>query len=304
MRIVFMGTPDFAVPALKILLDHGHEVVGVITATDKYGGRGGKQLIESAVKRFATSAGLPVLQPKNLKAPAFLDQLRAWRADLQIVVAFRMLPVVVWDMPPLGTVNLHGSVLPKYRGAAPINWAIINGEKETGVSTFFLQHAIDTGDLLFVEKVPIQPNDTAGTVHDKLMMTGATLILKTVNAIASGDYQTTPQDASLVSKAPKIFHDTCAINWDQPTQYVYNFIRGLSPYPAAWTELEGKNLKIYEARPEVIEHDDRPGRMLTDQKTYLKFTTRDGLIDIQVLKLAGKRRMSVVDFLNGYKFSA
>jgi len=299
-----MGTPDFAVSSLKALLDHGHEVVGVVTATDKYGGRGGKQLIESAVKKFAKSANLPILQPKNLKAPEFIDQLGALKADLQVVVAFRMLPVVVWDMPPKGTVNLHGSVLPKYRGAAPINWAIINGEKETGVSTFFLQHAIDTGDLLFIEKTPILPHDTAGTMHDKLMDIGAALIVKTVTAIAKDDYTTTPQDQSLVSKAPKIFHDTCAIDWDQPTQQVYNFIRGLSPYPAAWTLLEEKNLKVYEARPEFIEHDDLPGRLLTDHKTYLKFTTKDGIIDIKELKLAGKRRMKVTDFLNGYKFSA
>jgi len=299
-----MGTPDFAVASLKALLDHGHEVVGVITATDKLGGRGGKQVMESAVKKFAKSANLTILQPKNLKASEFLDQLRALQADLQVVVAFRMLPVVVWDMPPKGTINLHGSILPKYRGAAPINWAVINGEPETGVSTFFLQHAIDTGDLLFIEKIPILPHDTAGTVHDKLMEVGAKLIVKTVNAIAEDNYTSTPQDHSLVSKAPKIFHDTCAIDWNQPTQQVYNFIRGLSPYPAAWTLLEEKNLKIYEARPEHIEHDDRPGRMLTDQKTYLKFTTQDGIIDILELKLAGKRRMKVGDFLNGFKFSA
>lgn len=298
-----MGTPDFAVPSLEILLDNGYDVVGVITATDKYGGRGGKQLIESAVKKFAVSKGLKVLQPKNLKAPEFVEELRSLQADLQIVVAFRMLPVVVWDMPPLGTINLHGSILPKYRGAAPINWAIINGDTETGVSTFFLKHEIDTGDLLFVDKIPILETDTAGTVHDKLMEVGANLILKTVNAVNAGDYQPTPQDPSLVSKAPKIFSETCEVNWNQPTKKVYDFIRGLSPYPTAWTTFDDKNLKIYQTKYELIDHDYRSGEVLTDQKNYLKFTTQDGIIDILELKLAGKRKMTVRDFLNGYKFS-
>ncbi len=301
MKIVFMGTPYFAVPCLKILLENGYDVVGVITATDKMGGRGGKQLIESAVKRYAREQHLTILQPKNLKNPDFLAELAALKADLQIVVAFRMLPVAVWDMPPLGTVNLHGSILPKYRGAAPINWAIINGDKETGASTFFLKHEIDTGDLLFVDKIPILPDDTAGTVHDKLMELGAKLILKTVNAIAAGEYTPTPQDPALVSKAPKIFTETCEIDWNQSTEKVYNFIRGLSPYPAAWTSFQEKNLKIYDARPELIEHDYHPGTVLSDYKKYLKFTTKDGIIDVRELKMAGKRKMKVTDFLNGIK---
>ena len=211
-----MGTPDFAVPSLDILVQNGLNVVAVITSTDKYGGRGGKKLIESAIKKYAVSKEIPVLQPKNLKNPEFLEELASYKADLQLVVAFRMLPVVVWDMPKLGTYNLHGSLLPRYRGAAPINWAVINGDKYTGVTTFKLKHAIDTGDLMYQEKVQITEDDNAGSVHDKMMIVGANLVLKTVKSIISADYQTFPQDESQVSKAPKIFHETCEIDYNKP----------------------------------------------------------------------------------------
>jgi len=220
MKIIFMGTPEFAVPSLDILVKNGYDVVAVITSTDKYGGRGGKKLIESAVKKYAVSQNIPVLQPKNLKSLEFIEELKSYEADLQLVVAFRMLPVVVWDMPKLGTYNLHGSLLPRYRGAAPINWAVINGDKYTGVTTFKLKHAIDTGDLMHQEKIAITEDDTAGSVHDKMMDLGANLILKTVKSIESGDYETFPQDESQVSKAPKIFHDTCEIDFSKTADLV------------------------------------------------------------------------------------
>ncbi|MEL6867522.1 MAG: methionyl-tRNA formyltransferase, partial [Bacteroidota bacterium] len=223
MRIVFMGTPDFAVPSLKILVENGFNVVGVITATDKLGGRGKKKVIESAVKRYAVAQNIPVLQPKNLKAPEFVEELRALKADLQVVVAFRMLPVVVWDMPPIGTINLHGSLLPKYRGAAPINWAVIKGEQETGVTTFFLKHAIDTGDILLQERMPIGESETAGEVHDRMMHLGAEVVLKSVKAIENGDYQLMAQDDAKVTKAPKIFRETCQVQFDQNTKIVNYF---------------------------------------------------------------------------------
>lgn len=302
MRIVFMGTPEFAVPSLNILLENNYDVVGVITATDKYGGRGNKKLIESAVKKFAVEKGLRILQPKNLKAPEFVEELKSLKADLQIVVAFRMLPVVVWDMPPIGTFNLHGSLLPKYRGAAPINWAIINGEAETGVTTFFLKHEIDTGDLLFQEKLPIEENDTAGDVHDKMMELGAEVVLKTVQAIESGAYQSTPQDESLVCKAPKIFHETCEINFDQKTATVHNFIRGLSPYPAAWTLYDNKQFKILKTSKEIAKHGFSPGQFISDNKKFLKIATQDGYVHVHQLQMQGKRRMETRDFLNGFKF--
>ncbi len=304
MRIVFMGTPEFAVPSLKILLHKGYQVVAVITATDKWGGRGKKQLIESAVKQFAKSREIPVLQPKNLKAPDFLAKLADYRADLQVVVAFRMLPVAVWDMPSIGTINLHGSLLPKYRGAAPINWAIINGETETGVTTFFLRHEIDTGDMLLQEKMYIGPDETAGDVHDRMMVLGAATVLKSVQLIESGDYRLLPQADKLATKAPKIFHADCHINFDQPAPVVYNFIRGLSPYPAAWTRIDGQEVKIIRCSADYDQHTYEPGTLLSDQKKYLKIATRDGFIEIHDLKMAGKRRMRVPDLLNGYKIEA
>jgi methionyl-tRNA formyltransferase len=318
MRIIFMGTPEFAVPSLEILLENGCEVVAVVTATDKLGGRGGKQLLESAVKKFAVSKGLPVLQPSNLKSPEFIEELRSYRADLQVVVAFRMLPVVVWDMPSIGTFNLHGSLLPKYRGAAPINWAVINGEKETGATTFFIRHEIDTGDILFQEKMPVGENETAGSVHDRMMQLGAGLVLKTVQAIEKGDYQLQKQDEALASKAPKIFHETCEINFQQSAEAVHNFVRGLSPYPGAWAlwkmpvATEGQSLqlreegigevvKIFQTEKEITPHQHAPGTMLTDGKKVLKIAATNGFVHVLELQAPGRKRMDVVSFLNGLK---
>lgn len=303
IRIVFMGTPDFAVPSLKVLLDHGYDVVGVITATDKYGGRGNKQLLESAVKKFAREQSLTILQPKNLKDPDFVTELKALGANLQVVVAFRMLPEVVWAYPEYGTFNLHGSLLPKYRGAAPINWAVINGEQETGVTTFFLQHAIDTGDILLQKSMPIDPDDTAGEVHDRMMMLGADTVLKTVQMIEKGEINTQKQNDSLASKAPKIFTETCEINFNQSTVQVYNFIRGLSPYPAAWTTLDGLKLKITKATPEHTATNEDPGAFSSDNKNWIKVATADGYIQLLELQLQGRKRMDVKSFLNGYNFS-
>ncbi|MEM1320629.1 MAG: methionyl-tRNA formyltransferase [Bacteroidota bacterium] len=302
LKIVFMGTPDFAVPSLEILHRNGYDIVGVITATDKRGGRGKKKLMESAVKQYAVANGLRVLQPRNLKAPEFVEELRSLQADLQVVVAFRMLPVVVWDMPPLGTINLHGSLLPKYRGAAPIHWAVIKGEKETGVTSFFLKHKIDTGDLLFSDRLLIDEEDTTGDVHDRMMHLGAGVVLKSVNAIAEGDYTLQPQEDSEATKAPKLFHEDCEIDFARPTEEVYNLIRGLSPFPTAWMTLDGEELKIYKAGKVVADHEFLPGSIHTDHKTYLSFATNDGFINVLDLKLQGRRRMDIKDFLNGYKF--
>ncbi|MEM9919020.1 MAG: methionyl-tRNA formyltransferase [Bacteroidota bacterium] len=304
MRIVFMGTPDFAVPSLEMLVENGYDVVGVITATDKLGGRGGKKLIESAVKKFAQEKGIPVLQPKNLKNPDFQSELRALQADLQVVVAFRMLPVAVWDMPPIGTFNLHGSLLPAYRGAAPINWAVINGEKETGVTTFFLKHEIDTGDVLFQESMPIHESDTAGDVHDRMMVLGAQVVLKTVQAIEKGDYTLQPQDDSKVSKAPKIYRETCQIDFDKDCEEVYNFVRGMSPFPTAWTQIDGEELKVYAAEMERSEHELPPGTLQTDNKRYLKIATQGGFLVLKQVKLQGRKKMDVSSFLNGYKIQS
>ena len=302
MRIVFMGTPAFAVPSLEILLENGYDIVGVITATDKMGGRGNKKLLESDVKKYAVAKGLKVLQPKSLKNPEFVAELQALQADLQIVVAFRMLPKVVWGMPPLGTFNLHGSLLPKYRGAAPINWAVINGDKETGVTTFFLKQKVDTGNLLFQSSLPIGENDLVGEIHDKMMKVGAELLLKTVKAIETGDYEAQAQDESLVSHAPKIFHDTCQVNFNQPTEKVHNFVRGLSPYPTAWTILNDKKLKLFRTLKEVIEHNHEAGSFHSDNKNFIKIATADGYIQVLELQLQGRKRMKVKDFLNGFKF--
>jgi len=302
MNIVFMGTPDFAVPSLDILHKNGFNIVGVVTSTDKYGGRGMKKLIESPVKRYAVEHGLKVLQPKNLKAAEFVDKLRELKADLQIVVAFRMLPEVVWDMPALGTYNLHSSLLPKFRGAAPINWAIIRGEKETGVTSFKIQHKIDVGDVLLQEKIEIGKDETAGELHDRLMTLGAEVVLKTVKAIKMGDVELKPQDSGKASSAPKIFHDDCKIDWDKSTEEVHNFIRGLSPYPGAWTTIDDKIFKIFKGTKEEINHKKDPGSIITDNKKYLKITTKDGAINIMDVKMQGKKRMDIKSFLNGYKF--
>jgi methionyl-tRNA formyltransferase len=297
-----MGTPDFAVPSLQILVQNGYKVVGVVTATDKYGGRGKKQLLESPVKKYAVEQGIPVLQPKNLKSPEFQEELRALNANLQVVVAFRMLPEAVWDMPEHGTFNLHGSLLPRYRGAAPINWAVINGDTETGVTTFFIRHEIDTGDVLFQEKMPIGPNETAGEVHDRMMLLGAETVLKTVKAIASGDYHLQKQDDALATKAPKLFRETCEIDFDQPVEKVHNFVRGLSPYPAAWTTLDGKQLKVLRAHYEKADTDAQPGTFISDNKSWIKVAAADGWLVVTELQLQGRKRMKTSDFLNGFSF--
>jgi methionyl-tRNA formyltransferase len=303
MKIVFMGTPDFAVESLKALVDSGScEVVAVITAPDKPSGRG-LVMNETPVKKYAISKGIPVLQPEKLKNHQFLEELRSYKADLQIVVAFRMLPEVVWNMPRLGTFNLHGSLLPQYRGAAPINWAVINGETETGVTTFFLQQEIDTGNVIFAEKTPILIDDNAGTIHDKLMMIGASLVVKTVESIKSGNYPQIPQDMSLELKsAPKIFKETCQINWNLSAENIHNFVRGLSPYPASWTILNDKTCKIYKTEIGEIANDSAEiGSFKTDGKTYLDFRSADNWIKIKELQLEGKKRMGIEEFLRGFR---
>ncbi|MEM1120635.1 MAG: methionyl-tRNA formyltransferase [Bacteroidota bacterium] len=301
LKIIFMGTPDFAVPSLKILVENGYDVVGVITSTDKLGGRGKKKVLQSAVKKYAVEQGLKVLQPKNLKNPDFVAAVRALKADLQIVVAFRMLPEVIWNMPRLGTMNLHGSLLPKYRGAAPINWAVIRGEKETGVTTFLLKHKIDTGDILHQKSLPIGENETAGEVYNRMMEMGAEVLLDSVKALERGSYEPIPQKDTAATKAPKIFHETCQINFDQPTQKVHDFIRGLSPFPTAWTMLADKKLKIFKTTKEIVEHDHPAGAYFSDNKKYLKISTNDGYVNLVELQLAGKKRMDVKAFLNGFK---
>jgi len=298
-----MGTPDFAVASLDALLNAGINIVAVVTAPDKPAGRGQK-INESAVKKYAAEKGLPILQPVRLKALDFIEELRSFNADLQVVVAFRMLPEVVWNMPPKGTINLHASLLPHYRGAAPINWAVINGEKQTGVSTFFLQHEIDTGNIIFSEAVDIADDDTAGTVHDKLMLIGAELLVKTVRAIEAGDYTETPQKTPHHEEpkhAPKIFKEDCLINWNQKAQTVYNHIRGLSPYPAAFTTLHDKTLKIYTADLIVKEPGIQPSGFLSDGKTYLHFACIDGFIAVKDIQIEGKKRMGVEEFLRGFR---
>lgn len=300
-RIIFMGTPDFAVASLHALVQAGHNVVAVITATDKMGGRGGKQLLESAVKKYAVANDIPVLQPKNLKAPDFIDNLASYHADLQVVVAFRMLPKVVWAMPPLGTFNLHGSLLPKYRGAAPINWAVINGDTETGVTTFFIQEEIDTGDLIFQEKMSIGDNENVGEVHDRMMMLGAEVVVKTVAAIANGNISPKQQDHQLASPAPKLTAENTRINFAQPTKKVHDFIRGLNPYPTAWTSLEGEKWKILKTIPHLESHSLTAGTIVTDGKNDFKIATQDGFVEVLELQVPGKRRMNVRDFLNGWR---
>lgn len=302
LKIIFMGTPEFAVPSLEILIQNKINVVAVITAPDKPQGRGQK-IVFSPVKQCALQHNIPVLQPVNLKAPEFLEHLKSFHADLQIVVAFRMLPEVVWNMPALGTFNLHASLLPQYRGAAPINWAIINGEKETGVTTFFLRHDIDTGSIIMQEKETIREEDNAGSLYDRLMHKGAALVLKTVQAIQSGTYDVTPQPTDVeIKHAPKIFKETCEINWNQPGRQVRDFVRGLSPYPAAWTVISGRHFKIY--RTTVADRADtgkNAGEFLTDNKNYLYFKTSDGWVSIDELQPEGKKRMTIQDFFRGNK---
>jgi methionyl-tRNA formyltransferase len=300
-----MGTPEFAVASLDALYSSGHNIVGVITAPDKPAGRGLK-LSESAVKQYASSKGMKILQPEKLKNTEFLAELKSLKADMQVVVAFRMLPDVVWNMPPMGTINLHASLLPQYRGAAPINWAVINGEKETGVTTFKLQHEIDTGNILLQESILIGENETAGEVHDKMKIIGAALLVKTVDGLADGSVKEITQssvlaDPTLIKHAPKIFTETTKIDWHKPVSEIFNLIRGLSPYPAAHTFLDGKLLKVYSAKKETLIVNSPPGSVFTDNKTYLKFATIDGFILIEELQLEGKKKMAIGEFLKGYR---
>ena len=288
-------------PSLDLLYKAGYNIVGVVTAPDKPAGRGMK-LSESEVKKYAVKNNLKVLQPDKLKDPDFIEELRQLNADLQVVVAFRMLPEMVWKMPPLGTINLHASLLPQYRGAAPINWAIINGEKETGVTTFKLQQEIDTGNILLQEKININDNETAGTLHDKMKNIGATVLLRTIQQLQNGTLQEHPQrHATSLHPAPKIFSKDCKINWDQTAEDVFNFIRGLSPYPAAFTFLQGKKIKIFSAEKQLEPGLGTPGHYVTDNKSYLKFVANDGYISIKELQLEGKKGMDVVDFLRGWR---
>lgn len=312
LRIVFMGTPEFAVASLDILVKNNYTIVGVITVPDKPAGRG-QQVQQSAVKKYALEKGLRLLQPEKLKAEEFLAELRALKADLQIVVAFRMLPEVVWSMPPLGTFNLHGSLLPQYRGAAPINRAVMNGDAETGVSTFFLQQEIDTGKIIFREKTPIGGNETAGEIHDRLMHIGAELVLKTVKAIEKGDYPQIDQSELVAAgekekHAPKIFKEDCRINWQNTARKIHDHIRGLSPYPAAFTELvapDGKShsLKIFLTEKEISDHSLAAGSIVTDSKTFIKVAVKDGFLGILDLQLAGKKRLAVTEFLRGFQIN-
>lgn len=301
MKIVFMGTPEFAVPTLDIILKNGYDVVGVVTATDKLGGRGGKEKIESAVKKYAVAHGIPVLQPEKLRNPDFLSALKSLKADLQVVVAFRMLPEVVWNMPPLGTMNLHGSLLPAYRGAAPIHWAVINGEKETGVTTFFLQHEIDTGDILMSTKMPIGPEETSGEVHDRMMQIGAQTVLESLWKIENGNYQLIRQDDSKASHAPKLSFEMAEIDFRKTVVEVFNFIRGMSPYPAAWTRLNGEIIKIYKARIIEGKAGEKPGTFINKGKEGLWLSCNGGYLLLEDVQLQGKKRMPVRDFLNGYQ---
>lgn len=307
-RIVFMGTPEFAVAILKALYEAGVNIAAIVTAPDKPAGRGQK-LQESDVKRFAQSISIPVLQPEKLKNPEFIKQLESYQADLFVVVAFRMLPEVVWSMPRHGTINLHASLLPQYRGAAPINWAIINGETKSGVTTFFIEKDIDTGKIIYTDEVDITDNDNAGTLHDKLMMAGTTIIVKTVSGIASGNYPKIDQqsDAKALKNAPKIFKEDCKINWNQDVATIYNFIRGLSPYPTAWTVFENiqtqetLSAKIFEADKETVDHKLKEGSIITDEKRYLKVAVKEGFLIIKTIQLEGKKRLGIEEFLRGFK---
>jgi methionyl-tRNA formyltransferase len=303
--IIFLGTPDFAVSSLDALVQAGLNVVAVVTAPDKPAGRGMKRT-PSAVKLYALDNQIPILQPEKLKDPEFLSALQSYHADVQVVVAFRMLPEIVWSMPPLGTINLHGSLLPQYRGAAPINWAIMNGETETGVTTFKLKQEIDTGDVLLKKSMPIGPDDDFKTVHDHMKMLGADLLVETVRGICDGTLQAMPQvaaEAASLKKAPKIFTTDCAINWERPSADIHNQVRGLSPFPGAFTALHGKTLKVFRTKPiEMAESAEThvPGQVYTDGKSILAFRTGNGWLSVLELQLEGKKRMGAADFLRGY----
>ncbi|MGE0088272.1 MAG: methionyl-tRNA formyltransferase [Bacteroidales bacterium] len=310
LRIVYLGTPEFAVAPLKLLYEQGYNIVGVVTNPDKPAGRGQK-IQESAVKQYAKSKNLNILQPEKFKDPVFINQLSNLKVDLQIIVAFKMLPEVIWSMPRLGTINLHASLLPQYRGAAPINWAIINGEKTTGLTTFFLKHEIDTGNIIFREEVSISEDDSAGTLHDRLMENGAKLIVKTVDAIIAGNYPQINQSGLIepnkqIKAAPKIFKDDCRINWNQPIESIYNLIRGLSPYPTAWTEIlthekEPVQIKIFDTLKELANHQLQAGTIVTDERKFLKITVPGGYINIIRLQQAGKKPLLINEFLRGFQ---
>ena len=300
-----MGTPDFAVATLKALVDNNYNIVGVITAPDKPAGRG-RKLSESAVKQYAKSRGLNVLQPTNLKNETFIEELKSLKANLQIVVAFRMLPKVVWQMPAYGTFNLHASLLPNYRGAAPINWTIINGETKTGVSTFFIDEKIDTGAMIFQQEVDILPNETAGELHDKLMLIGSDLVIKTVKSIAKGNVKTVPQpENTIIKTANKLNKDNCFIDWNDSLDNIYNMVRGLNPYPAAWCLLknhdEALNVKVYNVEKCIDKHDFEIGKILSN-KNEVKVAVNNGFIILKELKMPGKRKMDIKSLLNGYNF--
>lgn len=308
LRLIFMGTPEFAAASLHALVNAGYNIVAVITAPDKPAGRGMK-LTESAVKKYSREKNLNVLTPEKLKNPDFLQALRSLHADLQVVVAFRMLPELVWNMPAMGTINLHGSLLPQYRGAAPINWAIINGEKQTGVTTFKLQHAIDTGDILLQESFEIGEDETAGEVHDRMKEIGAALLVKTVKGLEDGTLHEKPQDEFQtftsedhpIYHAPKIFTEDCRINWNKGVKEIHNLIRGLSPYPAAFTEIDNKILKVYKAEKQITVPTLPAGEMETDKKTFIRFAAEDGYLSLKEIQLEGKKKMTVAEFLRGYR---
>lgn len=309
LRIVFMGTPEFAVASLDALIKGGCNIVAVITAPDKPAGRG-MQLQQSAVKKYAVEHNLKVLQPEKLKKPEFLTELKSLNADLQIVVAFRMMPEAVWNLPPMGTINLHGSLLPQYRGAAPINWVIINGEKETGVTTFKLKHEIDTGNILLQESFPIGENETAGEIHDKMKEIGAQLLVKTVKGLADGTleeksqgYPSTETKEQNLKHAPKLHTDNCRVNWSDTVENIHNLIRGLSPYPGAFTIINEKMFKIFRSKKEIAFPKVTEGDYETDGKTYLKFACADGYLHLLEVQLEGKKRMLIDEFLRGYRFN-
>ncbi len=310
-RIVFMGTPELASHVLQELVSNGFRVVAVVTAPDRPAGRG-RKIKQSPVKELAVALNIPVLQPENLKSPEFISELKSCKPDIQVVVAFRMLPESVWSIPPKGTFNLHASLLPDYRGAAPINWTIINGEKESGVTTFLLDHQIDTGKILFQEKIPLQPYETAGSLHEKIKTAGAELVVHTITALNAGTVKPIPQEELIsghdkLRKAPKIHKEDCRIDWDKPSREVVNHIHGLSPVPGAFCEVKVKQnvsalMKIYHARPMEVKHDVQSGKLLTDNKTYIRFATKDGMVDILELQLAGKKRMGTKELLRGMQF--
>lgn len=312
LRIVFMGTPEFAVATLKALIDNKHNVVGVITVPDKPAGRG-QQILQSPVKKYAIENGIPILQPEKLKDPIFLQKLKDLKPELQVVVAFRMLPEAVWTLPAYGTFNVHASLLPQYRGAAPINWAIINGEKESGVTTFFLQHEIDTGKIIFQTKITVSENENAETLHNKLMLEGASIALKTIDAIESGNCPQIDQNILIdtnkpLKTAPKIFKENCKINWTKSAENIYNFIRGLSPYPTAWTKIkinsgEIFSFKIFETSFMQESHSFKNEFIISDKKRFLKVAVEDGFINIISLQQAGKKRLNIEEFLRGFTYS-